>query len=249
MQELDGKVALVTGAGRNIGRAIALSLAAGGAKIIVNTRASRDEVEAVADEIGSDRAMVAMADVTDRAAVDAMIAATLARFGRLDIVVNNAAVRGERAFDTLDFATWKNVLAICLDGAFHCVQAALPALKASGAGTIINIGGLTAHTGAADRPHVVTAKAGLVGLTRALAHDLGPHAITVNNVSPGLMDTVRGASTGHQQPRHHATQSTLLGRRGVPDDIGAICRFLAGPGGRYVTGQVLHANGGVYLGG
>lgn len=248
MKELEGKVALVTGAGRNIGRAIALALAAGGAKLVVNARTSRNEAEAVATEIG-ENALVALADVTDRAQVDAMIAATLARFGRIDILVNNAAVRGERAFDTLDFATWKNVLAICLDGAFHCVQASLPALKQSGAGTIINIGGLTAHTGAADRPHVVTAKAGLVGFTRALAHDLGPYGITVNNVSPGLMDTVRGASTGHQQPRHHATHSTLIGRRGVPEDIGAICRFLSGPGGRYVTGQVLHANGGVYLGG
>lgn len=248
MNELECKVALVTGAGRNIGRAIALALAAGGAKLVVNARTSRNEAEAVATEIG-ENALVALADVTDRTQVDAMIAATLARFGRLDILVNNAAVRGERAFDTLDFATWKNVLSICLDGAFHCAQASLPALKQSGAGTIINIGGLTAHTGAADRPHVVTAKAGLVGFTRALAHDLGPYGITVNNVSPGLMDTVRGASTGYQQPRHHTTQSTLIGRRGVPEDIGAICRFLSGPSGRYVTGQVLHANGGVYLGG
>lgn len=248
MSELSGKVALVTGAGRNIGRAIALALAQGGAKIIVNARANREEAESVAAEIG-DGAFAHLADVTDRAAVEKMIEATLSRFGRLDILVNNAAVRGERPFDALDYDTWRNVLAICLDGAFNCVKAALPALKAHGEGTIINIGGLTAHTGAAERAHVVTAKAGLVGFTRALAHDLGPAGITVNNVSPGLMDTVRGASTGHQQPRHHATQSTLIGRRGLPDDIGAIARFLAGPGGRYVTGQVIHANGGVYLGG
>lgn len=248
MAELKGRVALVTGAGRNIGRSIALELAAAGAGVVVNARANRAEAEAVAAEIGP-AAMVAMADVTDRAAVDAMVTATLARFGRLDILVNNAAVRGETPFDTLDYATWRNVLAICLDGAFNCAQASLAALKASGTGTIVNIGGLTAHTGAADRAHVVTAKAGLVGLTRALAHDLAPHAITVNNVAPGMMDTVRGASAGHQQPKHHATHQTLLGRRGHPDEIASTVRWLAGPGGRYVTGQVIHLNGGTYLGG
>ncbi len=248
MAELKGRVALVTGAGRNIGRSIALELAAAGASVVVNARTNRDEAEAVAAEIGP-AAMVAMADVTDRAAVDAMVAATLARFGRLDILVNNAAVRGEKPFEMLDYATWRNVLAICLDGAFNCAQASLAALKASGAGAIVNIGGLTAHTGAVDRVHVVTAKAGLVGLTRALAHDLAPHGITVNNVAPGMMDTVRGASAGHQQPKHHATHQTLLGRRGHPDEIGSAVRWLAGPGGRFVTGQVIHLNGGTYLGG
>jgi len=248
MSELNGRVALVTGAGRNIGRAIALGLARAGAGVVVNAKSSRSEAEAVAAEIGAG-GMVAMADVTDRAAVDAMIAATLAKFGRLDILVNNAAVRGERPFETLDYATWRSIQAIILDGAFHCSQAALPALKASGAGTIVNIGGLTAHTGGAERAHVITAKSGLVGLTRALAHDLAPHGITVNNVSPGMMDTVRGASTGHQQPKHHATHATLVGRRGKPEEIAEAVCWLAGPGGRYVTGQIVHLNGGVYLGG
>ncbi len=247
MRELDGRVALVTGASRNIGRAIALELAAAGAHVVINGLSARADAEAVAAEIGPS-AMVAMADVTDRAAVDAMIAAVRARFGRLDILVNNAAVRGEVPFADLDHATWSRILSICLDGAFHCTQAALPLLKEAGGATVVNIGGLTAHTGAVERTHVVTAKAGLVGMTRALAHELAGFGITVNNVAPGMMDTKRGASAGNQQPRHHATQPTLLGRRGQPDEIAAAVRWLAGPGGRFVTGQVIHINGGAYLG-
>jgi 3-oxoacyl-[acyl-carrier protein] reductase len=248
MRELDGRVALVTGASRNIGRAIALELAAAGAHVVINALSARADAEAVAAEIGP-CAMVAMADVTDRAAVDAMIAAVRARFGRLDILVNNAAVRGEVPFAELDHATWSRILSICLDGAFHCTQAALPLLKEAGGATVVNIGGLTAHTGAVERTHVVTAKAGLVGMTRALAHELAGFGITVNNVAPGMMDTKRGVSAGNQQPRHHATQQTLLGRRGHPDEIAAAVRWLAGPGGRFVTGQVIHVNGGAYLGG
>jgi 3-oxoacyl-[acyl-carrier protein] reductase len=247
---LKGKVALVTGAGRNIGRAIALALADAGAKVAVNVRASRDEGQSVVDEIaarGSEALLIA-ADVTQRADVDAMIAAIAKHFGRLDIVVNNAAIRHEVAFAELPYDDWRAAQAVCVDGAFHCTQAALPLLRASASGAVINIGGMTAHTGASRRAHVVTAKAALGGLTRALAHELAEFGITVNCVSPGMMDTVRKSSSASAQPVHHAVDKTLLGRRGHPDEIGGAVVWLAGPGGRFVTGQTLHINGGAYLG-
>jgi 3-oxoacyl-[acyl-carrier protein] reductase len=190
-----------------------------------------------------------MADVVDPDAVGKAVAATLGAFGRLDILVNNAAIRGETRFEALDHSTWRRVLEVCLDGAFHCAKLCLPALRASDAGAIINIGGLTGHTGAADRAHVVTAKAGLAGLTKALAHDLADFGITVNCVSPGMMDTVRKASSTHGQPAHHATRTTLTGRRGRPEEVAAAVRWLAGPSGRFVTGQTIHVNGGSFLGG
>jgi 3-oxoacyl-[acyl-carrier protein] reductase len=185
--------------------------------------------------------------VTDRAAVDTMLREVEQRFGRLDTLVNNAALRDESAFDETSYAAWRQALAVCLDGAFHCTQAALPLLKRSTAASIVNIGGLTAHTGAIHRVHVVTAKAGLVGMTRALATELSPQGITVNCVAPGLVDTQRQKAAG--APRHHAVHQTLVGRRGTPDEIAEAVRWLAGAGGRYVTGQVIHVNGGAYLGG
>jgi 3-oxoacyl-[acyl-carrier protein] reductase len=248
---LQDKVALVTGAGRNIGRAIALALADAGAKVAVNVRASRDEGQSVVDEIAArgGEALLVAADVTQRGQVDAMIAAIAHRFGRLDILVNNAAVRHEAAFADLPYADWREAQAVCVDGAFHCTQAALPLLRESGAGSVINIGGLTGHTGASKRAHVVTAKAALAGLTRALAHEFAEFGITVNCVSPGLVDTVRKTSSATPRPEHHATHKTLLGRLGHPDEIASAVAWLAGPGGRFVTGQTVHVNGGAYLGG
>ena len=245
-QPLAGRVAIVTGAGRNIGRATALALAADGAAVVVNARANQAEADAVVKEIAANggQAMSAMADIADGAAVDRMVAAVVARFGRIDFLINNAALRREKPLDEMTVAEWREVMSVTLDGPFLCVKACLPHLKASGAGAIVNIGGMSGHTGARDRLHVVTAKSGLVGFTRALAQDLAAHRITVNLVVPGLIGTPRAGP----EPQHHSTHHTLTGERGSPQDIAETVRFLCGPGARYVTGQTIHLNGGAYLG-
>lgn len=246
--ELTGKVAIVTGGGRNIGRAIALQLAQSGAAVVVNVRSNKAEADKVVAEIeaAGGKALAHIGDVGDVKAVEEMAQLALKRFGRIDILVNNAALRGEQRFTEMSYADWRKVLDVTLDGAFHCVKACLPALQRSGQGVIVNIGGLSAHTGAKDRAHVVTAKAGLVGFTRALAHDLADDGITVNCVVPGLIGTPRPKDA--PEPQHHLTHSTITGARGTPDDVAAVVRFLCSPAARYVTGQSIHANGGAYLG-
>jgi len=246
-RELENRVALVTGAGRNIGRAIALELAAGGAAVIVNTRGNKAEADAVAGEIenAGGRALPVTGDVADAAAVGDMVATGVARFSRIDYLINNAAMRGEKPLSDMTYGEWRKVLDVTLDGAFHCVKACLPYLKASGAGAIVNIGGLSSHAGSKDRAHVLTAKAGLVGLTRALAFDLAGDDVTVNCVAPGLVATARAKD--FIEPQHHAIHHTLSGKRGTPQDIATIVRFLCGPGARYITGQTIHASGGAFL--
>src|ERR1700687_2484896 len=245
--ELSGKVGIVTGAGRNIGRAIALALAEGGGSIVGNARSPRAEAEAVAREIEAKggKALVHIGDVADAAAVQAMADAAVSHFGRLDILVNNAALRREKSFAEMSYSEWREILDVTLDGAFHCTKACLPALRKSGAGAIVNIGGLSAHTGAKNRAHVVTAKAGIIGLTRALAYELASDGITVNCVVPGLIGTSRPKDK--PEPAHHLTHQTITGERGKPEDVAAAVRFLCGPGARYINGQAIHANGGAYL--
>jgi 3-oxoacyl-[acyl-carrier protein] reductase len=243
--ELAGKVALVTGGARNIGRAIARALAAGGASVMVNAKTSKAMAEETVKMIGSS-ADLYLADVTDPVEVKKLVEATVKRFGRLDFLVNNAAIRHENAFSSISYEEWRSVLSTILDAAFICSQACLPHLAKAGGGTIINIGGLTGHRGATGRAHVIAAKSGLAGFTKALALDLAPQHITVNCVVPGTIDSQRGLPGVPERPAHRAAPPPI-GRRGEPEEIAAMVRMLCGPDARYITGQSIHVNGGGYM--
>ena len=246
-KELTGKVAIVTGAGRNIGRAIALALAYAGASVVLNVRSNQAEADSVVREIetAGGRAVSVLGDVGNEKTAPALADAAVKNFGRIDILVNNAALRREKSIAEMSYAEWREVMDVILDGTFRCVHACLPAMKKNG-GSIINIGGISAHIGSKDRAHVMTAKAALVGFSRALAHDLAADKITANCVVPGAIDTTRPASS--QKPAHHLTHGTIIGERGKSEDVAAMVRYLCGPGGRYVTGQTIHVSGGAYLG-
>ncbi|MEJ1976740.1 MAG: SDR family oxidoreductase [Acetobacteraceae bacterium] len=197
----------------------------GGRHARSSVAAAEDTAQAIRDAGGE--ALVHIADVTDEAATLGLMAAAAEAFGGLDILVNNAAIRRETAFAELTPAHWREVLGVILDGAYLCTRAALPYLQRSSMASIVNIGGMSAHTGSPRRAHVVAAKAGLAGLTRALAHDFGPDGITVNCVVPGLIDTVRGASaTG--TPAMHSLHAPLVGRRGRPERSPPWCASSAG---------------------
>ncbi len=243
-RELDGAVAIVTGSARNIGRAIALQLAAAGAAVVVNARTSREAAEETAGRIeaAGGRAMVHLADVADPNQVEAMVEAAIDRFGRLDILVNNAALRRNAPVTEITYDDWREITASILDAAFLCVRASVPHLGKHGRGAIVNIGGVAGHAGVGGRAHVVAAKAGVAGLTKGLAAELAPQGITVNCVSPGYIGTERD-----HIPPHFQERPVPLGRPGQPDEIAAMVRYLCGPNARYITGQTVHVNGGWYM--
>jgi 3-oxoacyl-[acyl-carrier protein] reductase len=246
--ELAGRVALVTGGVRRIGLAIALEFAKRGAAVVVNARSSRDEaaeaVRAIEAVGGTARAM--LADVTDEKAVAGMVEEIAHDIGSVDILVNNAAERRETAFTEMTYADWRAIMAVVLDGAFLCSRAVIPGMLAKGWGRIVNIGGVTGHVGATHRAHVVSAKAGLVGLTKALAVEFSSRGITVNCVVPGKIGGPRSPTSG-QGGAIPGGGHPLVGREGTPEDIAGMVALLCGPGGGYITGQAIQVSGGIYL--
>ena len=245
-RELAGQVALVTGGAKNIGRAISLALAAGGAAVAVNTLRSQAEAEAVVQEIraAGGEAEAFLADIADAAAVHARGAAVLRRFGRIDILVLNASQRREVLFKDMTFEQWRNTMSITLDGSFHCIKACLPSMLARHAGSIVTLGGDAVLLGGNRKAHNTAAKNGLIGLTRALAKELAEDGIRVNCVSPGSIDTTRPA---HRSAREDPKGRIPLGRLGTVEEIAAVVRFLCGPGGGFITGQTLHVSGGAFM--
>jgi 3-oxoacyl-[acyl-carrier protein] reductase len=240
--ELAGKVALVTGGAKNIGRATAIALAAGGATVAINTRASVEGAEKVAQEIraAGGKAEVFVADIANGSQVKAMGEAILAKFGRIDILVLNASVRSEKAFTELTYEEWRLPLGITLDGAFFCTQACLPSMLKNGGGAIVTLGGMQSLSGAAKRVNGSVAKHGLVGFTRGIAREFGDRNIRANCIAPGTMNTTRAAG---RAARPEPTGIPLK-RYGEAEEIASVVRFLAGPGAGFLTGQSIQVNGG-----
>jgi 3-oxoacyl-[acyl-carrier protein] reductase len=245
MGKLDGKIALVTGSGRNIGRATVLKLASEGAHVVVNARSNQKEADAVvreAEALGV-KALAVVGDVARRDQAEAMIAKALAQFGRIDILINNAAIRPHKPFTELTIEDWEAVRGVVLDGAIYCTRAAIPSMVANRYGRILFFTGEGAFVGGSGRAHVSAAKMGLVGLARGLASEFAPHNIRVNVVSPGSIDTSR-ANPEWYHGRPPSASGIPLGRQGHVDEIAATCLFLVSDDGGFITGQTIHANGG-----
>jgi 3-oxoacyl-[acyl-carrier protein] reductase len=248
---LRGRTALVTGSGRNIGRAIALALAAQGADVVINGHGSAATLESVADEarsLGAD-AMSLVADVKDPDAVRGMVQAAVDRFGKVDIAISNVSMRMHRPFLETTDDDWSVVLATNLSSAFYLARACLPFMLSGRWGRIINISGRDGFFPAAARAANVVSKGGIHALTKAIAVEFGRHGLTANTVSPGIVDTARDMTNYPEAARlfDARLQATAVGRWGTVDDIAAACSYLCMPSGDFVTGQVLHVSGGEFM--
>jgi NAD(P)-dependent dehydrogenase (short-subunit alcohol dehydrogenase family) len=249
------RTVLVTGAGRNIGLAVAQRFARSGDRVVLNAR-SAETVEAAAEAIvaAGGKAIGAGGDVANRSDVDRVLAQAQEAFGTVDVLVHCAAVRVHRGFLEMSEEDWRAPIDVGLDGAFHCTQACLPGMVDKGWGRVVYIAGVTGQTGAANRAGVVATKAGMIGLTRALALEFAATGVTVNAVSPGLIDTARGAwtSLGDQgvAAEHYAQRVRQLpvGRMGRLDEVTSAIGYLASDDAGFVTGQTINVNGGLYLG-
>jgi 3-oxoacyl-[acyl-carrier protein] reductase len=241
--KLDGKVALVTGSGRNIGRAMVLKFASEGAH--VDARSNQAEADAVVREAQARgvKAISVIADVAKRDQVESMVQKAMSEFGRVDILISNAAIRPHKPFTELTVQDWEAVRGVVLDGAMYLTRAVIESMVANKYGRIVLFTGEGAFVGGNGRAHVSAAKMGLVGLARGLASEFASHNIRVNVISPGSIDTSR-ANPEWYQGRPPSSTGIPLGRQGTVDEIAATCLFLVSDDGGFVTGQTIHVNGG-----
>jgi 3-oxoacyl-[acyl-carrier protein] reductase len=246
MGKLEGKVALITGSGRNIGRATALKLAAEGCNIVVNARSNEQEANAVAREVQDlgVKATSILADVGKQAEVEAMASKALSEFGRVDILINNAAIRPHKPFQSITDDDWERVRGVVLDAGLWLTRALIGPMVENKFGRILFFVGDGAYSGrGSGRAHISAAKMGLVGLARGLASEFAPHNIRVNVVSPGSIDTRRDNPEWYGGRAPDAA-GIPLGRQGHVAEIVATCLFLVSDDGGFITGQTIHVNGG-----
>ncbi len=253
---LSGKTAFITGASRNIGRAIALAFAAEGADLVLNTRVNRDELESVAAECrkAGVRVVPVLGDIADAAAVESMVKQGLRELEAIDVLVCNAAIRPHTSVTETSLEEWHHVLGVNLHSAFYLARALVPGMKERRRGSIIAIGGQSSLTGRPNTAAVTAAKTGLLGLVRALAAELGPFGIRANMVVPGSMDTERRYAEWYPEFRQappgspEQLKQIPLGRLGRPEEIADACLFLASDASAYVTGDEIRVMGGRLIG-
>ncbi len=245
-QELAGRVALVTGAGRGIGLATALALARRGAALALND-VNASLVDAAAASVAAMDVNVFQCpgDIADPETVRGMVDATVARFKRLDILVNNAGVGGTgQKLIELAVEEWDRIIRVDLTGTFLCCRAAAPEMIAQGGGAIVNVASVFALSGAVGSIPYSAAKAGVIGMTKSMARELAPHRIRVNSVAPGLIDTTMSRARGTMTTMR---SEVLWHRVGQPEDVAELIAFLVSAGSEFITGQVISPNGGSYL--
>jgi 3-oxoacyl-[acyl-carrier protein] reductase len=243
--DLSGKIAVITGASRGIGRQTALTLAGAGATVVLTSRG--DAAAAVAAEVtaAGGQALAFAADVADAEAVHRMVETTTERFGRLDVLVNNAGITRDQLLLRMKREDWDDVLATNLTGTFLCTQAVLRTMLKQRSGRIISISSVVGQSGNPGQTNYAATKAGIIGFSKALAREVASRSITVNVVAPGLIDTdmTRDISSDAQA---NWVSAIPLGRLGTPEDVAAAVCFLASDAAGYITGQVLAINGGMY---
>ena len=250
--KLRNKVALITGAGRNIGKAIATAIAREGGRVIINTRKNRENLNAVEEEISAMGAKVlpVIADVSIPAQVDAMIRTVENAFGPVDILINNAVQRMDCPFLDTTFEQWQQTITVNLNCLFNCTQAVLPGMIEKKWGRIINFSGISANIGIGSKAGISTVKAGIVGFTKSLAREFGPSGITVNAISPGDFQVIRDPDYKSEvslRKLAHTVELTALQRVGKVEEIASLCAYLGTEEAGYITGQTINVNGGAYM--
>ncbi|MEE2656479.1 MAG: SDR family NAD(P)-dependent oxidoreductase [Chloroflexota bacterium] len=255
--KLEGKVALVTGAGRNIGRAIALAMADNGASVAVNGLQNQEAINEVSKliEVRGGKAVPILADVSDPTQVNRMVEKIASTLGPVDILVSNVGVRPHGPIHEVSVAEWRTVMSVNLDAAFYLSKAVLPAMIRAESGSLIAIAGLAAFGVRKDTVAVAAAKAGLIGLMRGIAFDYGKIGIRANVVSPGSINTdrydqsayVTGNPAKVVEDDPSRRQGIPMQRMGTPEEVAAACVFLSSADAGYTTGQTLHVGGGVYM--
>jgi len=251
IQGLRGRTAIVTGAGQNLGRAIALAFAGAGANVVLNGRSDAAKLDAVAREAEAlgVRALPHLADAADWPAVEAMVGRAVDAFGGIDIAVAGVGIRPHQPFHEISIDDWRRVVGTNLDSAFYLDRAVLPGMRQRRFGRIIHLAGSDALFPLANRAHVVASKAALHGLAKAVALEYGPEGITANSIAPGWIDTKREAAWYPDLAKtyEHIEGTIPLRRLGSVDDVAGACLYLASDLGRWVTGQMLHVNGGEFM--